>query len=79
MSDNSFVKKYEKELQGQVEFLQKYLVRVDSSLNISDVQHDYSDGVINGNLIEFKLVIENSFINEDKGETCSFKYIASFT
>lgn len=59
MEENAFTKKYEKELQGQVEFLQKYLPRVDSSLDISDVQRDYSDGVILGNLLEFKILIEN--------------------
>lgn len=59
MEENVFTKKYEKEVQGQVEFLQKYLPRVDSSLDISDVQRDYSDGVIRGNLLEFKTLIEN--------------------
>ena len=59
MNDNSFLKKYEKELQGQVEFLQKYLPRIDKSLDISDVQRDYSDGIIRGNLLEFKTIIEN--------------------
>ncbi|SFW13415.1 hypothetical protein SAMN02910409_0484 [Prevotellaceae bacterium HUN156] len=59
MADNTFSKKYEKELQGQVEFLQKYLPRIDSSLDITDVQRDYSDGVVRGNLVEFKTMIEN--------------------
>ena len=59
MADLSFSKKYEKELQGQVDFLQKYLQRVDSSLDVSDVQRDYSDGIVRGNLIEFKLIIDN--------------------
>lgn len=59
MDELSFTKKYDKELQGQVEFLQKYLPRVDSSLDISDVQKYYSDGVIRGNLLEFKTQIEN--------------------
>lgn len=59
MNDTSFSKKYEKELQGQVEFLQKYLPRVDKSLDISDIQRDYSDGIVRGNLLEFKTLIEN--------------------
>lgn len=59
MDELSFTKKYDKELQGQVEFLQKYLPRVDSSLDISDVQKYYSDGVVRGNLLEFKTQIEN--------------------
>ena len=59
MAENAFSKKYDNELQGQVEFLQKYLPRVDSELDISDVQRDYSDGVVRGNIIEFKTLIEN--------------------
>ncbi len=59
MADYSFPKKYEKELQGQIEFLQKYLPRVDSTLDISNVQRDYSDGIVQGNLIEFKTLIDN--------------------
>ena len=59
MEEIVFTRKYEKELQGQVDFMQKYLPRVDPSLDISDVQRDYSDGVIRGNLIEFKTLIEN--------------------
>lgn len=59
MDELLFSKKYEKELQGQVEFLKKYLPRVDSSLDISDVQKYFSDGVVRGNLLEFKVQIEN--------------------
>lgn len=59
MVDNTFSKKYDKELQGQVEFLQKYLPRIDSSLDITDVQRDFSDGVVRGNLLEFKTMIDN--------------------
>lgn len=59
MADIAFEKKYDSELQGQVEFLQKYLPRVDSKLSIKDIQQVNSDGVIRGNLIEFKILIEN--------------------
>ena len=59
MVDNTFSKKYDKELQGQVEFLQKYLPRIDSSLDISDVKRDFGDGVVRGNLLEFKTMIDN--------------------
>lgn len=73
MNDNSFTKKYEKELQGQVEFLQKYLPRIDKSLDISDVQRDYSDGIIKGNVLEFKTIIEN--LNVVLSQT--IKYLSS--
>lgn len=59
MAEKAFTKKYENELQGQVDFLQTYLPRVDKTLDISDVQRDYSDGVVRGNLLEFKTLIEN--------------------
>lgn len=59
MEEKTFSKKYEKELQGQVEFLQKYLPRIDKSLDISDVQRDFSDGIVRGNLLEFKTIIDN--------------------
>lgn len=59
MNELTFTKKYDKELQGQVEFLQKYLPRVDNTLDVSDVQKYYSDGVVRGNLLEFKTQIEN--------------------
>ena len=59
MNDSTSSKKYDKELTGQIEFLQKYLPRVNSSLKVTDVQKDYSDGVVLGNLIEFKTQIKN--------------------
>lgn len=59
MNECTFLKTYDKELSGQIEFLKKYLPRIDSSLTITDAQRDYSDGVIGGNLIEFKLNINN--------------------
>ena len=59
MAEYAFFKKYDKEIPGQIEFLQKYLPRVDSSLGVQDVQQFYSDGVVRGNLLEFKTMIEN--------------------
>ncbi|MBP5342302.1 MAG: hypothetical protein J6Y52_08105 [Bacteroidales bacterium] len=59
MAKNAFVKKYDDEKTGQNEFFQLYLPRVDSSLDVSDVQRDYSDGVVKGNILEFKTLIDN--------------------
>lgn len=73
MEELSFSKKYEKELQGQVEFLQKYLPRIDKSLDLSDVQRDYNDGVIRGNLLEFKTLIDNLNVVLSQ----SIKYLSS--
>lgn len=52
-------KKYTDERVGQKEFLESYLQRVDKNLSIKDVLADYNDGVINGNLLEFKLNIND--------------------
>lgn len=45
---------YTNELEGQHEFFTTYLPRVDRTLDISNIQNDYTDGVVNGNIIEFK-------------------------
>lgn len=51
------IKKYETEKEGQLEFLNDYLKLVDKNLSIDDVLSDYTDGIINGNILEFKLNI----------------------
>ena len=51
------MKKYETEKEGQLEFLNDYLKLVDKNLSIDDVLSDYTDGIINGNILEFKLNI----------------------
>jgi len=52
-------KKYTDEKTGQKEFLEIYLPRVDRNLSVKDVLTDYTDGVINGNILEFKTNINN--------------------
>lgn len=42
------------ELEGQKNFYETYLPRVDSSLTEDDIKNNYNDGVVNGNLLEFK-------------------------
>ena len=51
------MKKYETEKEGQLEFLNDYLKLIDKNLSIDDVLSDYTDGIINGNILEFKLNI----------------------
>lgn len=51
--------KYIFELDGQLDFYKTYLPRVDKSLSIEQIQTDYTDGVLNGNLLEFKLNIND--------------------
>ena len=51
------IKKYETEKDGQLEFLNDYLKLVDKTLKKEDILSDYTDGIINGNILEFKLNI----------------------
>ncbi len=50
---------YNNELEGQTDFLRTYLPRIDKNLDVSNVQTDYTDGVVKGNIIEFKLHIDD--------------------
>jgi hypothetical protein len=43
------------EREGQLDFYSRVLPRVEPSLDIEDILSDNTDGVINGNLLEFKL------------------------
>lgn len=44
----------ENEIQLQREFYNDFLPRVDSSLSVEEIQTNYTDGLVNGNLLEFK-------------------------
>ena len=47
--------KYTFERDGQMDFYNIFLPRVNPSLKTSDLLSDCNDGVLNGNLLEFKL------------------------
>lgn len=47
--------KYVMERDGQLDFYKMFLPRVDPTLDIDEILADNNDGVINGNLLEFKL------------------------
>ena len=49
--------KYVFERDGQFDFYKVFLPRVNSNLDIEDILSDNNDGVLNGNLLEFKLHI----------------------
>lgn len=51
------VDKYTRERDGQLDFYNRVLPRVNPALNIEDILADNNDGVLNGNLLEFKLHI----------------------
>lgn len=47
--------KYILERDGQLDFYKVFLPRVNPALDIDEILADNNDGVINGNLLEFKL------------------------
>ena len=51
--------RYSNEKDGQIAFLNDYLPLVDRTLSLDEVLSDNTDGVINGNLLEFKLNISD--------------------
>ncbi len=53
------INKYSVELEGQREFYKSYLKLVDSSKTLEDIFADNTDGVLLGNLLEFKLYIND--------------------
>lgn len=53
------VKIYTSEREGQEEFYNDFLPMIDKKLTIEDILSDNTDGILNGNLIEFKLNISN--------------------
>lgn len=46
---------YTTEREGQIEFYETFIPRVDPDLDLDGILADDNDGVINGNLLEFKL------------------------
>ena len=56
--------KYILERDGQLDFYKVFLPRVNPALDIDEILADNNDGVINGNLLEFKLhVTDLNFSN----------------
>lgn len=51
--------KYSLERDGQLDFYKVFLPRVDPALDIDEIIQDSNDGVINGNLLEFKLHVSD--------------------
>lgn len=60
--DNERKKRMDKfllEKDGQIDFYNRFLMRVNPALSLEDILADNNDGVINGNLLEFKLHISD--------------------
>ena len=43
------------ERDGQIDFYQVFIPRIDSSIDVDQIITDNTDGIIRGNLLEFKL------------------------
>lgn len=68
------IKKYSLELEGQRGFYYNYLKLIDNTLTLEEVISDNTDGVLNGNLLEFKVNINdlNSVLFQ------AIKYLSAF-
>ena len=53
------MKKYKDEKEGQRDFYESYLTLINNDLAMEDVLSDNTDGIINGNLLEFKTNIND--------------------
>ena len=53
------IKKYGQEDFGQYDFYENYLKLVDKNLSIEEVLEDNSDGILRGNILEFKKIIND--------------------
>ena len=49
------IKKYTVELEGQIEFYEQYLKVINPELTYEDIFRNNTDGILNGNLLEFEL------------------------
>ena len=50
---------FDTEREGQIEFYKTFLPLIDPSLTLDDILADDNDGVLNGNLLEFKLRVND--------------------
>lgn len=53
------MEKYTEEKLGQYDFYEMFLPRVNPALSVDDIIADNNDGVLNGNLLEFKLHVRD--------------------
>lgn len=50
---------FDTERESQIEFYRTFLPLIDLSLTLDDILADGNDGVLNGNLLEFKLRVND--------------------
>lgn len=54
------MKSFNTERDGQLDFYTRFLKRINSQLKLEDILADNTDGVLNGNILEFKLKIDDT-------------------
>ena len=57
--------KYTTEKEGQLDFYNQFLPRINPNLTIDEIIANNNDGVLNGNLIEFKLLVRQYVVSPD--------------
>ena len=51
--------KYTSEKDGQIDFYNQFLPRINPHITVDEIIANNNDGVVNGNLIEFKLSVKD--------------------
>lgn len=54
------MKNFSTEKEGQLAFYNSFLKRINSRIRMEDILQDNTDGVLNGNIVEFKLKIDDT-------------------
>lgn len=67
------INSFSTEREGQIDFYKQFLPRINPDLDIDEILSDYNDGILNGNLLEFKLNVKD--LNEVLFQT--IKYLSS--
>ena len=59
ITENITKKSFQNEREGQIAFYNDFLPLINSELTMDDVLEDNHDGIVNGNLLEFKIIIND--------------------
>lgn len=59
ITENITKKLFQNEREGQIAFYNDFLPLINSELTMDDVLEDNHDGIVNGNLLEFKIIIND--------------------
>ena len=57
--EHSMSEKFTTEKDGQIDFYNQFLPRINPNITVDEIIANNNDGVLNGNLIEFKLSVKD--------------------